>query len=451
MRCFVAFLVLAFTSAVFGQTEETVIVRNVTVVPMDEDRVLPGRTVVIRDGRIANVTEEEVEISAGAREIDGEGKFLMPGLAEMHAHVPGGGEEAAYREDVLFLYLANGVTLIRGMLGDPIHLELREKLEKGELDGPRLITSGPSFNGRSAPDPERAKKLVEEQKEAGYDFIKVAGGSRAAFDAMAEAAREADFPFSGHVPGEVGVLRALEAGYASIDHLDGYMLQLVSPERLEAVKDPGFFGYLLAPHVEEERIQEMARKTKEAGVWNVPTEALMESVLTVELEGIREARPEFRYLPKRVVDGWVQAVERRRAAENYDPEAAKAFMRVRLELIRALHEAGAGLLLGSDAPQFFSVPGFSLHRELEILADSGLSPFEILRTGTVAPAVFFEEEEDHGKVERGMRADLILLEANPLEDVRNAKKIAGVFRDGRWFSKEEIDRRLEEIAGRYER
>src|SRR5690606_837150 len=152
-----------------------------------------------------------------------------------------------------------------------------------------------------------------------------------------------------------------------------------------------FFGYLLAPFAEAERIHAMARRTREAGVWNVPTESLMRSVLTVELEGIREARPEFRYMPKRVVDGWIQAVERRRAAKNYDAKAAEAFMRVRLDLIRALHEAGAGLLLGSDAPQFLSVPGFSVHRELEILTETGLSPFEILRMGTVAPAIFFEE------------------------------------------------------------
>jgi imidazolonepropionase-like amidohydrolase len=429
---------------------EVLVIRNVNVVPMDEERVLPAATVIIENGRIREVIEEPGGMPApDGQTVDGTGKYLMPGLAEMHAHVPGSGEEEQYRHDVLFLYLANGVTLIRGMLGDPVHLELREQLSRGEILGPRLITAGPAFSNRTAPTPERAAELVNEQEEAGYDFIKIASGTRPAFDAMADAARARGFTFSGHVPGEVGVPRALEAGYASIDHLDGYMETLVDPEQTAEV-DGGFFGYRLAPHAEEERMRAIARRTREAGVWNVPTETLMYAVLVWDLETIRQERPEFRYMPPRIVDGWIQNVRQRRADPLYNLGTAEQFVRVRGQLIRALHEAGAGLLLGSDAPQFFNVPGFSLHHEMRIMTEAGLSPFEVLQTGTVKPAVFFGEENDDGRIAPGMRADLILLDANPLEDIAHLRQVAGVIRSGQWLPQDEIERRLEEIAERHQ-
>lgn len=439
---------LCLCQVLSGESGEVLVLRKVNVVPMDEEQVLRDRTVVIADGWIRTVSsDQDDELPEGARMLDASGKYLMPGLAEMHAHVPGSNEEESYRNDVLFLYLANGVTLIRGMLGDPVHLEVREQLAQGELLGPRLITAGPAFSGQSAPSAERATELVQEQAQAGYDFIKVASGSPDAFEAMVEAAREADLPFSGHVPAEVGIARALEAGYASIDHLDAYMPGLVHPEETAGLEG-GFFGFRLAPHVEEDRVKEMARRTEEAGVWNVPTESLMHSVLIARMEDIDEARPEFRYMPRQVVDGWKEGVRRQREDPHYDAETAEEFMRVRRNLIRALHQKKAGLLLGSDAPQYFNVPGFSLHREMERMAEAGLTPYEVLRTGTVNPAVFLDEST-FGKVAEGMRADLILLDANPLEDLAHARRIAGVIRQGRWISRDEIDRRLEEIARRH--
>ncbi len=440
---------LAMAGLPCAQAGEVLVLHNVNVVPMDEERVLTERTVTIRDGMIVDIrAADEADPPDDAEVIDGSGKYLMPGLAEMHAHVPGGGQPEEYRHDVLFLYLANGVTLIRGMLGDPVHLEMREQLAGGELLGPRLIAADPAFSGRIAPTPERGAELARKQKEAGYDFIKVASGSREAFDAMVEAAREVGIEFSGHVPAAVGVPRALEARYASIDHLDAYMPTLVDPEETADIEG-GFFGFRLAPYVEKERIREMARRTREAGVWNVPTETLMHAVLIWDLDTIRDERPEFRYMPPDIVDRWVETVRNRREDRLYDREAAEAFVQVRLDLIRALHEEGAGLLLGSDAPQFFNVPGFSIHPEMELMERAGLSRFEVLKMGTVNPAVFFQEEDRFGRVAEGMRADLILLEANPLEDLAHVRQVAGVIRSGKWLPREEIDRRLEAIAERH--
>ncbi len=441
--CLLLLPVPALSAAAAG-----LVIHNVNVIPMDRERVLTEQTVVVRDGVIESVAPagEGPPRVEGLSVIDGSGKYLMPGLAEMHAHLPGGADEV-YRRDVLFLYLANGITLIRGMLGAPVHLEIREQLRRGELDGPRLITAGPSFNARSAPDPESGAALARGQKAAGYDFVKVASGSREAFDAMAEAAHEADIPFSGHVPAPVGLPRALEAGYASIDHLDAYLPTLVDPEKTAGVEG-GFFGFRLAPFAEPERIREIARRTREAGVWNVPTETLMHAVLLWDLDTLRDERPEFRYMPREVVDRWFSNVRNRRQDRLYDREAAEAFAQVRLDLIMALHEEGAGLLLGSDAPQFFNVPGFSIHPEIALMEKAGLSRFEVLRTATVNPAVFFGEVDDFGQVAAGMRADLVMLNGNPLEDLGNLREPAGVVYGGRWLPRGEIDRRLEEMAER---
>jgi imidazolonepropionase-like amidohydrolase len=411
--------------------------------------VIPDQTVTIENGRIVSIRSGAGgPVPRNARVVDGSGKYLMPGLAEMHAHVPGSGQPEAYRNDVLFLYVSRGVTLIRGMQGDPIHLELREKLSRGELLGPRLITAGPSFSGGRLQTPEQGVAQVQEQVAAGYDFLKIAGNlSPETFDAVAEAAKAAGIPFAGHVGPRVDLERALNAGYASIDHFDMYMEALVDPE-IVASRQGGLFGYALAPYANEERIPEIARRTREAGVWVVPTETIMHSALVVDIDNPRGDFPEFRYMPGEVVGNWINSVRNRRANPNHSQEAAEACIRIRLQLIKALHDAGAGLLLGSDAPQWFNVPGFSLHREMEVMAQAGLTPYEVLRTGTVHPAIYFGEEATSGQVAEGMRADLILLDANPLEDLANAGRIAGVIRDGRWLAREEIERRLAEIARR---
>ncbi len=430
------------------RSQGTLVFSGVNVIPMDEERVLRDQTVVIDAGRIVSITPAaEADVPGGAQVIDAGGHYLMPGLAEMHAHMPGQGDDRQYREDVAFLYLANGVTLARSMLGAPVHLQLRQQLADGSVDGPRLISAGPGLGG-NVQTPADGIRIARQQAEAGYDLLKIFWGMPLdAFNAMAEAAHAANIEFSGHVPGAVGVPRALEAGYSTIDHFDAYMPTLVDPDETEGI-DGGFFGYRLAPYAREDRLQAIVEQTKEAGVWNVPTETIMHSAFAVDLETVREERPEFRYMPQNIVDGWINWVTNFRNESHYDQEAGDAFIQVRLDLIKALHDAGAGLLLGSDAPQWFNVPGFSVHREMAVMESAGLSPYEVLRTGTVNPAVYLGEEDVFGRVAEGLKADLVLLRANPLEDLANAQAIEGVVRHGRWFSRETLDERLEAIAER---
>ncbi|HYW17141.1 MAG TPA: amidohydrolase family protein, partial [Allosphingosinicella sp.] len=415
-------------------------ITNVTVVPMDRETLLPGRTVIVRDGRIAVVgPARSTAIPSGAIRIEGRGRFLMPGLAEMHAHVPAGAD-AQWTKDVLFLYAANGITFARGMLGAPAHLELRSKLERGELVGPRLYTSGPSLNGNSVATPQDGRRMVAEQKAAGYDFLKIHPGlDRARYDSIAAAAREHELPFGGHVPDAVGLRRALAAGQITVDHLDGYMPLLVRDGFTIPEGAGGFFGFDLTDEVDDGKIARVARLTRQAGVWNVPTDSLMHHMLLPDLdEAELLAREEMRYVPRKMLDGWKQARAGLRAQPDYDPSRAARFIAVRARLIKALHDSGAGLLLGSDAPQVFNVPGFSLHRELGYLVQAGLTPYQALSTGTREVARFLGAPADFGTVEPGRRADLILVEGDPLKDLANLRRRTGVMIGGRWLTEAEI-------------
>ena len=201
------------------------------VITMQNENVLDDQTVLVRDGKIEAVGDfGSVEIPDGATIIEANGQYLMPGLAEMHAHIPTPSQGEV--EETLFLYLAGGVTTIRGMLGDPFHLKLREQVRSGEVMGPRIYTSGPSLNGNSTPDIESAQTMVREQKAAGYDFLKIHPGlTLEVFDAMVQTAKEEGINFSGHVSRQVGIRHALASGYASVDHLDQYIEGMVPDRR----------------------------------------------------------------------------------------------------------------------------------------------------------------------------------------------------------------------------
>jgi imidazolonepropionase-like amidohydrolase len=414
---------------------------NVNVLPMAAEVVVDQQTVVVRNGTIAAIGPvDDVPIPEGATVIDGTDRFLMPGLAEMHAHVPAADSPAIDR--YFSLYVANGVTTIRGMLGRPSHVGLRERLEQGEVFGPHLVTSGPSVNGRSVEGAEQARRMVRDQHAAGYDFIKVhPGPTRDEFEAVAETANALGMPFAGHVPVAVGVRRALELKMATIDHLDGYFAAMLPSDSPGEGGYGGFFDVFLADDLDANLIPEFARATAEAGTWNVPTEVLIEQVVDDTPIAELRNRPEMRYMPAETVDNWARAKEQQLADRDYDPAVAMLAVELRRRLILELHRAGAGLLLGSDSPQVFNVPGFATHRELEALVAAGLTPYEALRTGTVAVAEFLGSKA--GIVAVGRDADLVLLDANPLDDIGNSRRIHGVMLRGTWYASGDLEQRLD--------
>ncbi len=423
---------------------------NVTVVPMDRERLLPGHTVVVLgDQIIALGPNGKVVIPSNAVRIDGTGKFLIPGLAEMHAHIPPGPTVAdSVIERVLALFALNGVTTVRGMLGDPRHLPLRARAAAGELLSPLIYTSSPSLNGNSMTTGAAAADSVRKYHDAGYDFLKIHPGiSRGVFDTIAATAKQAGIRFAGHVPLDVGIEHAIELGYWTVDHFDGFIEGLVPEARPFTAEEDGFFGLGVVMRAEEGRIPMLAAKAKAAGVWVVPTETLMRHVVGNYTAEAMSAWPEMRYWSKAGLAGWVEQTKAFRR-DNVPAEAKVRYLDLRKKLFRGFREAGVGFLLGSDAPQIWNVPGFSVRRELAYMVDAGLTPYQALESGTRNVALFFGTIDKTGTVAVGKRADLVLLDANPLTDIKAVGHQSGVMLGGRWLSATEIAKRLEGLAAR---
>jgi imidazolonepropionase-like amidohydrolase len=421
---------------------------SVTVIPMDRERTLPDRTVIVENGRITAVGPSgSTPVPVGATRIDGRGKFLLPGLAEMHGRIPGA--NVSFAEDVLFLYVAAGATTVRGMQGHPAQLELKRRVEAGELLGPRMWLAAPALGG-GGPQPldaNTAAQRVRDAKAAGFDLLKVQEGlTQETYDAIVRAAREVGIPWAGHVSQFVGVPGVLTAKQSTIDHLDDYVDALNPPGSPALAASGAERTRLMALHADESKIPELVRATREAGVAVVPTQLLWEVLRGARDPATMIDRPENAYMPRATVQQWANQVTNIRA--NSDPQAAAREVQLRNRLLKAMSDGGVLVLMGTDAPQLFSVPGFSLYRELPVMVGAGMTPYEVLRTGTVNIAKFFGIENEAGTVEPGKRADLLLLDANPLTEIRAIERNAGVMIDGRWLPAAEIQRRLAEIAAR---
>ncbi|HSJ24093.1 MAG TPA: amidohydrolase family protein [Longimicrobiales bacterium] len=424
--------------------QQPIVIRNVSVIPMDREEVLQGQTVVVRDGSIVAMGEN-VPAPDGATVVDGTGRFLMPGLAEMHAHVAG----AEMNARILPLFALHGITTVRGMLGAPQHLVLRDSLAAGHVLGPRLVTSGPSFSGAGL-TPEAAAQRVRDQHAAGYDLLKIHPGlTRATFDAMASAAGAVGLRFSGHVPLDVGLDRAIEARYETIDHLDGFMEALLPPGAPVGRSDGGWFGLNLVPYVDMGGLPGIVARVRAAGIAMVPTQTLMEFFANDMTGDELAAREDYAYWVPGQVEQWRQQKNARLASADTPPSGQRArYNEIRREMIRVMHDAGVAILLGSDAPQVWNVPGFSTHRELAEYVAAGLTPYQALRTGTTAIAEHLGEVGSSGVVRPGARADLVLLDANPLEDIGNTLRIHGVIVNGRWIGPSERQRLLDGLRTR---
>ncbi|SCZ07735.1 amidohydrolase family protein [Alkaliphilus peptidifermentans] len=381
----------------------TVVFQNVNLITMTEDKVLENYSVVIKEGIIAEIGEfQTVNIPEDALIIEGEGKYLMPGLVDMHVHLwRYGGEDT--------LYLVNGITSVQNMWGNPGLLNTR-KFNDRRL-GPRIFTTGPIMDGplpiwpgsKVLETPEVARKAVIAVQEEGYDAVKVYEKlSLEVYEEIMKTAEEIGIKVVGHVPREVGIRKALELGQDSIEHLSGYTL---------------------------ENIENEAELTAENNVWNTPTLALFNIFKEEnEIEGLE-------YIDPRQIETW-----RRRK-----PDGGYEYLEIRQNFVRIIHEKGGKLLAGTDANNPFVVPGFSLHNELEYLADAGLTPYEVLKTATYNPAEFLGQLDKLGTVEVGKEADLILLSENPLEDIKNTRSVEGTMARGVWLTHESLQRELDKL------
>ncbi len=428
--CCLVVAVLA-VSAAASLRAATVAFVDVTVIPMDSERTLPGQTVLVSGDRIVRVgPSATVTIPDGAVRIDGRGKFLIPGLGEMHGHNPPVGSSQEYIENTYYLFVANGVTTVRGMLGWPGQLELRDKVQKGEILGPALYLAGPSFSGGAVQNPVAAEARVRQQKAEGWDLLKVHPGlSRASYDAMARTAHELGIRFAGHVPADVGLLHAIERRQETIDHIDGYI------ELLHADSAP----------VDRARLAEVVKLTRDTGTWVVPTMVLWETIIGSARHEDMQAFPELKYMPRAEVERWRTVYDQRIKASGFSATKVAQIAANRNAVLKALHEADVKIAFGTDAPQQYSVPGFSIHREMKAMAAVGMSPYAILRSATSRVGEYFAFKDHFGQVTEGHRADLVLLDANPLSDIDNVSKRSGVMVRGRWLPEAELQAGLAKI------
>lgn len=428
-------------------------IEHVSVIPMDREIVLADQTVVVRDGRIVALGPAiEISIPEGALRVDGRERYLMPGLADMHVHV--------WDENDLYLFVANGVTTVRNMFGAQLHLDWRARIESGELVGPHIYTAGPIIDGKPAvwpgsvelTEPSQAAEAVREQKEAGYDFLKpYAMLSRECYEALAIAGEKQGLRLMGHVPEALTLKAVLDAGQATIEHLGGFAEAAQSAD--SPFKAVDFASETRAwKHVSQDRLVEVAKATRAAGAWNCPTLVVLQKWAQGDAARAALAQPQMRYVSPWMRDTWgpdspMNYLSHLPATVVQSAHEALPFQQ---KAVRALRDAGAGLLLGTDMGNPFVLAGFAVHEELGYVAAAGLTPYEALRAGTADAARCMNAADEWGTVAIGRRADLLLLAANPLADVRNANLRIGVVLRGRWLPEKELHAELEQRAARFE-
>lgn len=430
----------------------TFAITNATVVTMRGDSVLRDATLLVRDGRVAAVgSAARVSVPSSAVRVDGRGKWVIPGLADMHAHlyadewVP---DSVAPHE--LGVYLAHGVTTARIMIGTPLHLRLRREIEAGRLAGPQLWVASPHLSGDSSANvrvvrtPDAARAAVREVAAAGYDFVKLTTNiGPEVYDAVVDEARARRIRVVGHVDPRVGVARAL-AARQQIEHLDAYMESVLAdtaPSRA-SVSDVGVWRvrqWETLDHVDDRKVEAIAGATARAGVPVTPTLAFFRLFFaTPHDHAAAEARPDYAHIPSRMRELYERGIHR--FWQNPPSEARRArYVAVRNRMTKAIIDSGGSVMAGSDAPGGLMGYGWSMHRELETLVAAGLTPMQALAAATVNPARFVGAAREWGSIAPGLRADLVLLDGDPLDDIRNTTRIAGVAVGGRWLARPELD------------
>lgn len=425
------------------------LIADVNIVSVEDGHIIPHQNVFIKNGIIERIETANAKVHTDINIFPAMDKYLMPGLAEMHAHIPTpeGGDDTRVKE-TLFLYLANGITTIRGMLGDPYHLDLKKEVLKGGLPSPTIYTSSPSLNGNTVPNKETARRLVTQYAEDGYDFLKIHPGiQREVFDELVVTARQVGITFSGHVPMDVGIEHAIASRYATIDHLDGFIEGLVAVEQRPK---GGFFGVLIADQCDANLIDNLVKSTLASGISVVPTQTLMTRWLSPTPPEEMVQEPEMAYIPASMRFNWRQNKQQMLDRLDYRKETYDRFIDLRHKFLRAFQKAGVPILLGSDAPQVFNVPGFSIHHEMQSMSDAGLTHLEIIQSGTINIARFFGREQLEGTIAPGKVANLLILDENPLEDIAAMQKIQTVIYRGNMLGKSKIDTELSAIAKRHQ-
>lgn len=450
-------LAIAIVSHLPAAQAQKVALRNANVISMESEDVRPEQTILINDGRIEEMgNAKSMKVPKGYESIDVKGKYVIPGLFDMHTHFfLEQGEHVNTIEKEVNVMLANGLTTARIMAGHLEYLDAREKIKRGTWLGPQLFVVSPQFVGRW-PWPaefknfeiinsaETATAAVKKYKEEGYDEIKLTFMvTPAAYDAVVAAASTEGIKVTGHVGPQVKLPTALKAKQ-QIEHMDEFIDMLLpdtSHNHGQSVSDMNIWrkkAWETVPYLDENKIPALVKQVKDAGVFVTPTNYFFFSSFARQFsEDEYKMKPDFRYIPKHLhAERWDI---RDRYWNNPPPQASRdKYIAVRKKMTYELWRAGVPLMAGSDSPEWFLVQGLALHDELATFVEAGLSPYAALQTATINPARYLGIDNLTGTIREGKEADLVILNANPLTDIRNSRQIEMVISNGKVFNQEKL-------------
>jgi imidazolonepropionase-like amidohydrolase len=445
------FLLAAFACVTCWAQQPPLIIENVTVIDATGAPAQLHRTVIVQDGHIQGIYETR-RTQKGAIHINATGKFLIPGLWDMHVHTVFGDWFPQGKQIALPLFIANGVTGVRDMGGElEVLQQWRKEISAGTLIGPRMVIAGPMLDGPqprfpssiAITTPEDGRRAVDDLKRRGVDFIKLQSLiPRDAVFAIADEANKQGIAFVGHVPDSVRASEASNAGQKSFEHLIG-IFEGSSPLENEFLKGPKTEAKFLATY-DSTRASALFALLAKNHTWQCPT-------LVWERGGNLIEQTDFAHDPRaKYVPAYWKTVTWKRFTDEIikgfngdDLIIRQRFVAKELQVVKAMHEAGIQFLAGTDtAPGVYIFPGFSLHEELQRFVAAGFTPMEALQTATLNPATFLGIAGSLGTIEQGKVADLVLLDANPLDDIRNTQRIAAVIVNGRYLSRADLDQLL---------
>jgi imidazolonepropionase-like amidohydrolase len=451
----------------------TLAITHVTVIDATGGAPLPDMMVLIADQHITAMgPSKSVAIPPGAQVLDGAGKFLIPGLADMHVHLTGAGEPSGSREFILPLLVANGITTVRDMGGKVEYLtQLRGEIESGRRLGPRIFFTGPYLDGdppgyqpsivvKNGAEARNAVDLLVSQH---VDFIKTQSRlSREAYFAITEESRQKHIRFIGHVPDRVSALEASLAGQASIEHLTGVLLACSRKEdelrKEQFVSDPAgatpeqalarsrAWQRKLLDSYSAEKADALIRAFVANGTWQVPTFPINIHFGFMTPKTDLSHDPRMKYVPQNERKIWQEGINER-LEHRSEPDFAlrEEIVSRSLGIVGKMQTAGVRIMAGTDtaAPNVF--PGSGLHEDLAYLVQAGLTPMQALQTATKNPAEFLGNLQTQGTIEPGKFADLVLLDANPLADIHNTQKIRAVILRGKLLDRAALDELLASV------
>src|SRR5690242_2350032 len=432
---------------------DLLVLNNVTVVDVRTGKLQPDQTVVLERNRISSIgPSKTAKYPPKADSVNCKGGYLIPGLWDMHVHLAFGDWFPDAKDVSLPLFIANGVTGVRDMGSElDVVQDWRNEIEAGRMIGPRIFTSGPMLDGPKPRFPssiaiatsDDGRRAVNNLKERGADFIKLQSLiPRDAVLAIAEEAKKQEIAFEGHVPDAMRASEMSEAGMKSFEHLIG-VFEGSSPAEEDFLKGGKTEGKFLATY-DEARAASLAALLAKNHTWQCPTLVWERGGNLLDVSDF-SGDTRVKYVPEPwKTKTWKRFTDEIRQGYGTDDIATrKKFIEKELEVVRMLHKAGVEFLAGTDTPAGVHIfPGFSLHEELQRFVAAGFTPLEALQTATLNPARFFGMETQLGTVEEGKLADLVVLSGNPLEDISNTQKIAGVFVNGRYFSHPQIENML---------